>query len=124
MKRVLFISQSELSHNLIKMVIPLLTKKIDVTCALGLEDITQLDASKKIHLVVVDGNVLEGVEVGDFINNLKQVPFLSGVMFALIYGSKFEKALAHKDHFQFTAKKPFLPMDLANHLVHWSSSHA
>ena len=64
MKKVLFISKSKLSHNLLRALVPLVPTKTDLTCVEGVGDLAHLGKrGKGYQIVLADWNVFAGSPV-------------------------------------------------------------
>lgn len=61
MKRILFVTQSRLSQNLLGIIIKSIPRKIDYLTFSSLDEINATSLKKPVHLVIIDLNVFEGL---------------------------------------------------------------
>lgn len=118
MKRVLFISRSKLSHNLLRAVLPLTAEKTDLVCLDSADEIPKVPKrGKPFRLVVVDSNCFGKDEnPKEFTDRLNEHPLAKKAGRVLIYShlTDVKKDLLRKKGFGSFHAKPFSAEELAN----------
>lgn len=123
MKRVLFISQSTLCHNLLQIITAQFPTKTELDCLNSTEEALSLSKKNKpYHLVIFDWNCLVNwPDCESLLTQLNGHPVLSGANWILIYPhqGEFPKMLLEKKGFRAFYSKPFITDELAQLIQHW-----
>ncbi|MBF0104760.1 MAG: hypothetical protein HQM16_05480 [Deltaproteobacteria bacterium] len=65
MKRIIFISRSKLSQNLMEIIIKSINKKIDYKPLSSLKELSKAHYSRPVQIVIVDNNAVRGEKTSD-----------------------------------------------------------
>lgn len=124
MKRVLFISQSTLCHNLLKIITEQFPTKTELDCVNSIEESLALSKkSKPYHLMIFDWNCLMHQPNPEVcLPQLKGHPAFGQANWVLIYPhqGEFPKTLLEKKGFRAFYAKPFIADELAQMIHRWS----
>lgn len=116
MKRILFLSKSRLSHNLIRAVLPLISGKTELVCVDSPEEFATLPKrGKAFSLVAADWNIFaDPKESGPFFEAVKAHPLVQKTGFILFHAPEadFDRGEFSKKGFKSFHQKPFLPEEL------------
>lgn len=123
MKQVLFISQSTLCHNLLKVITVQFPTKTQLDCLNSIEEALSISKkSKPYHLIIFDWNCLANeVDYEAILTQLNGHPAFNGANWVLIYPHQveFPKLLLEKKGFRAFYSKPFLTNELAQMIRQW-----
>lgn len=118
MKHLLFISQSRLSHNLLRTILPLVPVRVDLTCLENIDEINTMPRrGKPYSLILFDWNALSELkDVGGKLDELNSHPLLKRGESILIHthGVDYKDPLLSKKGFKGFYAKPFLAEELAS----------
>ncbi|MDO8518656.1 MAG: hypothetical protein Q7T11_00650 [Deltaproteobacteria bacterium] len=116
MKKVLFISRSKLSHNLLRAILPLAPVKTDMDCLEGVEEVSRIPKrGKRYDLLLADWNSFSSLKDPlQGVSELEKHPLTKGAKKILLHPLAWAglRGLSEAG-FSFRAK-PFLPEDLAH----------
>ncbi|HBF13114.1 MAG TPA: hypothetical protein DDW49_06980 [Deltaproteobacteria bacterium] len=128
MKNILYISQSRLSHNLLRALLPYLPEMVQLTCVDRLNEALLLPKmGKPYQLVIIDWNTLAGHNpLEPHINDLNRHPLITKAPKILIhsYNQEIPKEILTTKGFVAFYTKPFLTDELINIMVKWTKKQS
>ena len=117
MKRILFISRSELSHNLLRAILPLVSYKVRLVCVDEFSEAMALpQKGKPFDFILVDWNSLSSLEnLSEKLEILNNARLFKEVRRALIcpHDVDCSESLLQENGFVAFHRKPFLTEELA-----------
>lgn len=114
--KILFLSKSRLSHNLLRAVLPLVPKEIQLECLQSLRDLESFKMRGAFHILLADLNVFEKK---DSLHALRHTA-LKGAKKILIHthNAEFDRLAYEEEGFKQFHAKPFLTNTLAEVICH------
>lgn len=114
MKRILFLSKSRLSQNLMELVIPSIPKKVVLTGSIDLNSLAGAYLPKPFNLVMIDENILENGGIDTLSTLFEASAFRHAKRVAICHkNSRLNREAAAAVGIAYFHTKPFLAEELA-----------